>query len=234
LAHHVPVFGNPAGSFRPGAVYDPFLQRYLLSMTDNYDAAQNYLGIFDAPNPWGPWTTVTYQDGWGGDPEHRFAPQIPSKWLSQDGRHFYLEYSALGGPYQFNLQEVSLRLVPVPAVQGAAPSAGLEAGGGFLSTVPAWVFPGATGLAGDGRGTADGSPHASAGARASFGGDTGGFRPNVRVVVGAPSPSFHAQRANQPAEAQAFDIASQGDDAWTGCAAGQLQRAGSAGPCAAG
>src|SRR5262249_9291367 len=52
---HVPVFSNPDGTFRPGAVYDPFIHRYLLSVTKPYDAPQNYLGIFDAPNPWGPW-----------------------------------------------------------------------------------------------------------------------------------------------------------------------------------
>jgi hypothetical protein len=215
FAHHVPVFHNPAGTFRPGAVYDPFLHRCLLAATDNFDAAQNYLGIFDAPNLWGPWTTVTYQDGWGGDPEHRFAPQIPSKWLSPDGLSFYLEYSALGGPYQFNLQEVSLRLVPLLGAGVAPPPAGMGVGGGLLNPPPAWVFTGAAGLAEDGRDSPAGSPRASAGIQNSVGGDTGGFPPGVSSVAGAGSQSFRAPQTSRRAEAQASDTAIAGDDLGT-------------------
>src|SRR5690606_28254329 len=50
--------------------YNPGLDRFILTKphftdTDNRDqvlADIGSLGIFDAPTPWGPWTTVYYQD----------------------------------------------------------------------------------------------------------------------------------------------------------------------------
>jgi hypothetical protein len=182
FANHVPVFSNPAGSFRPGAVYDPFIHRYLLSVTDNYGSSQNYLGVFDAPNPWGPWTTVMYLNGWGGDPEHRFAPQIPSKWMSPDGRHFYLEYSALGGPYQFNIQEVSLRLAPVLDSAVATPPAHLRLGSPFLSRPQAWLFTLAAGLAGNCCMAIDSEPRAPAGTQLPLKEGARGFDQNVNYL----------------------------------------------------
>ena len=57
-----------------------------------------HLGIFDAPTPWGPWSVVDYIADWGA-PENRFAPNIPSKWISDDGTTFYLLYSCIpNGP----------------------------------------------------------------------------------------------------------------------------------------
>jgi len=105
------AFINPAGCFRPGAVYDAAIGRYLLTVTAPYgDEANRYLGVFDAPNPWGPWTTVAYFDQWGA-PENRFEVQIPAKWIEPDGLSFYFEYSCFpNGPYQFNAQRASMIL----------------------------------------------------------------------------------------------------------------------------
>ena len=47
-----------------------------------------YLGIFDSPTPWGPWTTVTQIDGWGGE-ENRFQPQ-DTEQVDQRGRQEFL------------------------------------------------------------------------------------------------------------------------------------------------
>jgi len=53
---------------------------------------------------------VDYIADWGA-PENRFAPHIPSKWISDDGRTFYLLYSCIpNGPYQFNVQRCTVRL----------------------------------------------------------------------------------------------------------------------------
>ncbi len=115
-----PVFTDPAGCFRPNLVYNPGLKRYLLVMSSPYGkwkwwATDNpnrraHLGIFDAPTPWGPWTVVDYIADWGA-PENRFAPNIPSKWISDDGKTFYLLYSCIpNGPYQFNVQRCTIGL----------------------------------------------------------------------------------------------------------------------------
>lgn len=115
----VPVFSDEAGCFRPDMVYNPGLGRFLLTTGSPYGDWEwwdnenphrgPHLGVFDAPNPWGPWTTVAYVEDWG-KPENRFAPHIPSKWISNDGTSFYLLYSCIpNGPYRFNIQRCSVR-----------------------------------------------------------------------------------------------------------------------------
>jgi predicted alpha-1,2-mannosidase len=112
------VFNNPGRCFRPSMVYNPGIARYML-LTQTLDTpwAENnqkevYLGIFDAPEPWGPWTTVKEITNWGvPEEEDRFQPQVPPKWISADGREFYLLYSCHPrGPYKFNIQKVTLTL----------------------------------------------------------------------------------------------------------------------------
>ena len=48
-------------------------------------------GIYDAPEPWGPWTTVTHAPHWDIDPGE--TGSIPTKWISPDGRTIYLVFS---------------------------------------------------------------------------------------------------------------------------------------------
>jgi hypothetical protein len=116
-----PVFADPGHCYRPDVVYNPAINRYILCTATSGSIRwagtdAKYLGIFDAPTPWGPWTAVKCIDGWGGK-ENRFQPRIPGKWISNDGKSFYLLYSCFPeGPYKFNLQkcttEVALRLAP--------------------------------------------------------------------------------------------------------------------------
>jgi hypothetical protein len=71
---------------------------------------EKYLGVFEASTPWGPWRTVKQVHGWGGD-QNRFQPRVPPKWISDDGKSFYLLYSCFPeGPYEFNVQNCSLEL----------------------------------------------------------------------------------------------------------------------------
>ena len=115
-----PVFFDEGGAFRPDIVYNPGLDRYLLTMATPYgewmwwanDNADRFphFSMFEAPNPWGPWSTVLYKKDWGA-PENRFSPHIPSKWISEDGQSFYLLYSCIpNGPYQFNIQHCEVVL----------------------------------------------------------------------------------------------------------------------------
>jgi hypothetical protein len=48
-------------------------------------------GIYDAPEPWGPWTTVFHTESWDVDPGE--SQHIPSKWISKDGRTIHLLFS---------------------------------------------------------------------------------------------------------------------------------------------
>ena len=53
------------------------------------------LGIFDAPEPWGPWTTVAYYENWGQGhvPVNTFYWNFSNKWLSPDGTQFSLIFT---------------------------------------------------------------------------------------------------------------------------------------------
>ena len=55
-----PVFEDANGTEWVSSVsYNPGLKRYIL-MTSHTDSSAGSWGVFDAAEPWGPWTTVTY------------------------------------------------------------------------------------------------------------------------------------------------------------------------------
>lgn len=79
------------------AAYDPGLKRYLLTTrrSDANGGMDGAWGVFDAPEPWGPWTTVAYYANWDqGTPISGATSQItysfPTKWMSTDGKTLWL------------------------------------------------------------------------------------------------------------------------------------------------
>ena len=62
-------------------------------------------GVYDAPEPWGPWTTVYFTRKWDVGPGER--AEFPPKWISNDGRTLYLEYS---GDDNFCVRKATLTL----------------------------------------------------------------------------------------------------------------------------
>jgi len=87
------VFSFPGHCHRLDVVYNPGLKRYLMALAANHKGAW---GIFEAPEPWGPWKTAFFTDYWGLGDTHGY--RIPSKWISADGRSFYLVFS--GRPFK--------------------------------------------------------------------------------------------------------------------------------------
>lgn len=88
VARKVPVFEDPNGvGWNLSVSFAPAVKRYLLC-TEHSETHAGKLGVFDAPTPWGPWSTVAYEDGWGeGNIEvSTFFWSLPSKWLTSDGR----------------------------------------------------------------------------------------------------------------------------------------------------
>lgn len=88
------------------AHYNPGLKRYILC-TEHGASHVGLMGIFDAPTPWGPWTTVKYwtpQDPFGKTRPGNSLPwrnnvffiAFPTKWLSEDGRSFTLNFTGGG------------------------------------------------------------------------------------------------------------------------------------------
>ncbi|PIR70283.1 MAG: hypothetical protein COU46_02225, partial [Candidatus Niyogibacteria bacterium CG10_big_fil_rev_8_21_14_0_10_42_19] len=92
-----PVFINSIGYPEPGsydapsAIYYPDIGRYLLFVTHGTPGSPSGgLGIYDGPSPWGPWTTVEYEDSWMGS-DRFFYANIPTKWIS--GNSFYMVFT---------------------------------------------------------------------------------------------------------------------------------------------
>ncbi|HUI61535.1 MAG TPA: DUF4185 domain-containing protein [Steroidobacteraceae bacterium] len=106
-----PVFVDRNGTDAQ-VVYDAPLRRYLLTSGHGPKAGQ--VGLFEAPQPWGPWRTVGYYDNWGNlaapaDGEY-LGVSLPAKWIGADGRTLWALFSALGEFDSFNLARVTLTL----------------------------------------------------------------------------------------------------------------------------
>lgn len=83
-----PVLRRPRGCLRPDAVFHPGLNRYLMALGFNHDGGW---GIYDASEPWGPWTRVFETEDWGLGGTHGY--RLPGPWISPDGRTLYLVFS---------------------------------------------------------------------------------------------------------------------------------------------
>jgi hypothetical protein len=104
IQQRVPVFENGAGvGWCINVSYNAGLGRYLLT-TEHTETHRGNLGIFDAPEPWGPWTTVCYQENWGKGhiPVNTFFWNFSNKWNSPDGSSFSLIFSGRKENDSFN------------------------------------------------------------------------------------------------------------------------------------
>jgi len=126
------VFIDPAGISIPAVMYNPGLQRYILTVAhgkENVAGSINKLGVFDSVNPWGPWTTVEYNESWLGGPNISDGTwllfNIPTKtpnWLSTDGQTFHLVFSGTGAAFEGSINLDSFNLIKGQFVlQGNAP-----------------------------------------------------------------------------------------------------------------
>jgi hypothetical protein len=88
------VFVNPGKCYRSQISYNARLKRYLWCQTlygPDDMRSRGGLGIFDAPQPWGPWTTVYYAQDWDVGPGE--TSSFPTRWISDDGRTCHLLFS---------------------------------------------------------------------------------------------------------------------------------------------
>lgn len=109
IARRGQVFRNPpAGVYRTQVSYNAGLKRYFLNHiligSDNV-RFQGGFGIYDAPEPWGPWTTVYYTPTWDVGPGEN--QHFPPKWMSADGTTMYLIFS---GDDIFSVRKATLKL----------------------------------------------------------------------------------------------------------------------------
>ena len=103
----VPVFKDANGvGWNCAISFNMGLGRYLLT-TEHHASFNGNIGIFDAPEPWGPWTTVTYMESFGV-PEIEsttFFWNFSNKWLSRDGKNFVLLFTGIKDNDSWNTVE---------------------------------------------------------------------------------------------------------------------------------
>jgi hypothetical protein len=105
------VFSQPGRCYRSGITYNAGLRRYLWCqvLPESTDPRgprfQGGFGTYDAPEPWGPWTTVFFTNAWDVGPGE--TSSLPTKWMSDDGRTVHLAFS---GNDQFSVRRATLTI----------------------------------------------------------------------------------------------------------------------------
>jgi len=71
-------------------------------------AMRSQLTLYEAPNPWGPWSLFHQDDNWGtyGD----YQPAFPTKWMLDDGRVMLMVSSGSWDDYNFVVQKLAIKL----------------------------------------------------------------------------------------------------------------------------
>jgi CubicO group peptidase (beta-lactamase class C family) len=103
------VFSNPGHCYRSSISFNPALRRYLWVQILPGGDTRYYggFGIYDGPEPWGPWTTAFYNQYWDVGPGE--SAHLPTKWMSVDGKEMYLVFS---GDDCFSVRRVDVTLAP--------------------------------------------------------------------------------------------------------------------------
>lgn len=105
------VFEHAGACYRSGVSYHPGLRRYLwcqIHPTSRHPRGPRYqggFGVYDAPEPWGPWNTVYFTKDWDVGPGE--TASFPTKWMSADGRTIHLVFS---GDDCFSVRQAKLSL----------------------------------------------------------------------------------------------------------------------------
>jgi len=120
----IPVFRYDKMCGEDHVVYNVGIGRYILGnygfVDDNLIPRPNHQGIwpecayrsqltlFEAPEPWGPWSLFYQDDNWGtyGD----YQPNFPTKWMYNDGRVMFMVSSGTYDDYCFVVQKVTLKI----------------------------------------------------------------------------------------------------------------------------
>jgi hypothetical protein len=95
------VFSDINGIMRTSVTYNSGLRRYLLvTQQVSRFKKDGHIGIYEAPEPWGPWRTVLFDSPWKlgiqkGDKTVYW--NFSNKWSSKDGKQFTMIYTGPSG-----------------------------------------------------------------------------------------------------------------------------------------
>ena len=101
------VFASSGRCYRSQMTYNAGLKRYLWCQTGRGQDTrfEGGFSIYDAPEPWGPWTQVFATEHWDTGPGESCS--LPVKWMSSDGLSLWLVFS---GDDSFSLRQAKVKL----------------------------------------------------------------------------------------------------------------------------
>jgi hypothetical protein len=104
ISKREPVYQDVVnGVMKTSLSYNPGLDRYFL-ITEHTGVSKGNIGIFEAPEPWGPWKTVLFETAFGAGEidSTTFFWNFSNKWLSPDGKDFTLVFTGTGSNDSWN------------------------------------------------------------------------------------------------------------------------------------
>ena len=127
VAQRGPIFTHANNCHRPKVNFNAALKRYLLVMPiptkDSHETDGRVdtrfvggLAVYDAPEPWGPWSTVFHTERWDVGPGE--SASFPTKWMSADGRVLHLVFS---GDDSFSVRQTTLTTTAPAPVRSSTP-----------------------------------------------------------------------------------------------------------------
>jgi len=121
LDQSIPILSLHRWIGLPEMVYLEGIRRYLLltwrlhvdfSTDDGSD-----LLILEAPEPWGPFSVVHFEEYWEGKEFNPYCPRLPLKWIEPDGVTCWLQFSGRWGEvglkkgyYRSNVRQLHLKM----------------------------------------------------------------------------------------------------------------------------
>jgi hypothetical protein len=103
FADKQPVFTDPDGvGWSTGSViHVPGLNRYVLT-TEHTSSSAGNIAMHEAPEPWGPWTQILRETGWGPIQATTFYWNFAPKWFRNGGVDFTLVFTGVSDNDSWN------------------------------------------------------------------------------------------------------------------------------------
>jgi putative membrane-bound dehydrogenase-like protein len=119
IAKRGAVFTHLGRCYRSAVNYNAGLNRYLwCQIIPGKDTCfEGGFGVYEAPEPWGPWSSVFFTEKWDVGPGE--TASFPSKWMSQDGKTLHLVFS---GDDSFSVRKATLQTFEDAKKQSSVPA----------------------------------------------------------------------------------------------------------------
>ena len=106
-AERAGVLENPGRIYRSSVSYNAGIERYLacVILPEEDTRFEGGFAVYDAPEPWGPWTTAYYAEHWDVGPGE--TCHLPTKWMSDGAKTVHMVFS---GDDHFSVRRATITL----------------------------------------------------------------------------------------------------------------------------